>query len=650
MFAKDQAQTPVPSNLARSNTALLGPNHYTTPVPHSRRASGNQAAQRVLQDNGEAARPELVGTASSRFGHDFSRLPVHSPASRAIQTKLAHNEPGDTYEKEADRVADQLLTTPVRHAASGARPHIQRLGGQTNGDAEAVPASVDEALAGPGRSLEQTLRRDMEQRLGHDFSQVRVHADATAEQSARDVNARAYTLGYDIVFGAGGFKPETHEGQRLIAHELTHVVQQTGGRADGVVEGHANTIMRETGSPPSGEQQEDGPPDWVRSIIGDRTLSLTTKLRAMAMGIGFTEFEPKGEDEFIKDLLAKQASEPAPDQPGLSSDEAAKQLTEQFTRNRAVDKAKSLMGADWHAAADSEAFKKAQSLHKGDPQDARSKALTGGMVWVYENQDAILKIKEEALSRYNKKKSPKALEMVEAADSLLTGIATSLNKSPAEQQQQSLGDASFAEDAWKYLGSEKSKKYLEKVGFPLAWFTTCVTLVNPVAEAAGVDTKKWGPLDMFDKRRQERFKEAQQSQAWVPAEKQEQPKPGDIIISVTYQKDQKGVVQKEISKATFQHVGILVEPVAKNPDGTERWVTADGGKGLSHKGEDKTGTTERRYNPNTQQFITGTQTNLQEAAEGGRYLLGFWSIIRLPKRAETPDKKDAKASAKPSAY
>ena len=69
----------------------------------------------------------------------------------------------------------------------------------------------------------------MEQRFGHDFSQVRVHSGGAAEQSARDVNANAYTVGHNIVFGAGQFAPETHEGRRLLAHELTHVAQQEAG-------------------------------------------------------------------------------------------------------------------------------------------------------------------------------------------------------------------------------------------------------------------------------------------------------------------------------------------------------------------------------------------------------------------------------------
>jgi hypothetical protein len=73
------------------------------------------------------------------------------------------------------------------------------------------------------------LRQDMEQGFGHDFSQVRVHADAIADQSARDVNAHAYTAGHDIVFRAGQFAPGRSTGRRLIAHELTHFVQQSGG-------------------------------------------------------------------------------------------------------------------------------------------------------------------------------------------------------------------------------------------------------------------------------------------------------------------------------------------------------------------------------------------------------------------------------------
>jgi len=69
----------------------------------------------------------------------------------------------------------------------------------------------------------------MEQRLGHDFSRVRLHDDETAARSALDVSAKAYTVGHDVVFGAGQFAPGTPEGGRLLAHELGHVRQQSGG-------------------------------------------------------------------------------------------------------------------------------------------------------------------------------------------------------------------------------------------------------------------------------------------------------------------------------------------------------------------------------------------------------------------------------------
>jgi hypothetical protein len=77
---------------------------------------------------------------------------------------------------------------------------------------------VEHVLAGAGRPLEPALRREMQQRFGWDFSRLRVHLGPVAEQSARDVNARAYTVGDNLVFGAGEFEPETLAGRRLLAH------------------------------------------------------------------------------------------------------------------------------------------------------------------------------------------------------------------------------------------------------------------------------------------------------------------------------------------------------------------------------------------------------------------------------------------------
>ncbi len=98
--------------------------------------------------------------------------------------------------------------------------------------AETVPPIVHEVLRSPGQPLDAETRAFMEPRFGHDFSRVRVHMDATAAESARAVNARAYTVGRNVVFGANQYAPGTHEGRRLITHELTHVVQQSVLRAD----------------------------------------------------------------------------------------------------------------------------------------------------------------------------------------------------------------------------------------------------------------------------------------------------------------------------------------------------------------------------------------------------------------------------------
>lgn len=103
----------------------------------------------------------------------------------------------------------------------------------------AVPPVVHEALSSTGQPLETDTRGLMESRFGHDFSRVRVHADAKATESARAVNALAYTFGPDIVFGAGQYAPGTGDGKRLLAHELAHIVQQSPTGSGTQIEGRA---------------------------------------------------------------------------------------------------------------------------------------------------------------------------------------------------------------------------------------------------------------------------------------------------------------------------------------------------------------------------------------------------------------------------
>ncbi len=147
-----------------------------------------------------------------------------------LQAKLNVNEPGDIYEQEADRVADQVLTRPVHSEVDSKPPHIQRLTGQANGEGVA-PASAERVLASSGRPLDPALRQDMEECFGYDFSGVRIHSGAAAEQSAREVSANAYTVGNNIVLAESLTTSCTHQGRRLLAHELTHTIQQRATRS-----------------------------------------------------------------------------------------------------------------------------------------------------------------------------------------------------------------------------------------------------------------------------------------------------------------------------------------------------------------------------------------------------------------------------------
>jgi hypothetical protein len=170
--------------------------------------------------------------------------------SHYIQAKLQVSEPGDPYEQEADRMADTVMRMPAPPAnhqslpvTSVTGPQAQRKCDQCEEDdkaklqrkeqgqggaasATAAPV-VHQTLNSPGRPLDTATRAFFEPRFGHDFGGVRLHTSARAVESARALNARAYTTGNDVVFGAGQYSPDTNEGKKLLAHELTHVVQQS---------------------------------------------------------------------------------------------------------------------------------------------------------------------------------------------------------------------------------------------------------------------------------------------------------------------------------------------------------------------------------------------------------------------------------------
>ncbi len=151
-----------------------------------------------------------------------------------IQPKLRIGEPGDRYEREADRVAEQVMRMPEpgvqRQVELEEEEKLQtkKAPGQTPEDTPDLESHI-QALKGGGQSMPESVHAFFELRFGCDFNRVRVHTDARAAEIVRAVNAQAFTIGRDVVFGAGQYAPETISGKKLLAHELTHVVQQNGG-------------------------------------------------------------------------------------------------------------------------------------------------------------------------------------------------------------------------------------------------------------------------------------------------------------------------------------------------------------------------------------------------------------------------------------
>jgi hypothetical protein len=145
-----------------------------------------------------------------------------------LQAKLVVGAADDPAEDEADTVAEQVMRMPSPEPQT-VHPSPVVLARKIATDtryAEDASTVVQPVLQSGGSPLDDDTRDFMESRFGHDFGAVRVHTGAQAERSAEAVNARAYTVGPDVVFGAGAYAPGTHAGKQLIAHELTHVVQQ----------------------------------------------------------------------------------------------------------------------------------------------------------------------------------------------------------------------------------------------------------------------------------------------------------------------------------------------------------------------------------------------------------------------------------------
>ena len=231
-------------------------------------------------------------------GYLESMVNATRAGGRGFNVRSRIGSADDPLELEADRIAEQVTASrwPSPAGVTRAPQRIERSAAQAADSAPAVHTSVDQALRSTGGPLDASLRLDMEQRFGRDFSKVRVHRGEAAERSARDLNANAYTFGNDIVFGRGSFAPSTREGRRLIAHELTHVVQQTGGvvqpdivqRQEVPAQGRKITLEEYKKLDPSLQVLTWGP-DFIN---GFKRSGATTQIGDVAMAVldkGFTQ-------------------------------------------------------------------------------------------------------------------------------------------------------------------------------------------------------------------------------------------------------------------------------------------------------------------------------------------------------------------------
>ena len=202
----------------------------TVKAPTSAAPSGASAQSGLLQRkcacggvpgvDGECARCRGKRLTASRR--------ASNPRRPGVRARLTVNTPGDRYEREAEQVSELVTRVPDgTKLVHPPRPIVQARGAEDG--ASAIDADIEEGIRssrGKGRPLPTSVREFFEPRFVYDFGRVRIHADDYAGRTAKAIGADAFTFGSDIFFGAGRYVPNSPAGQRLLAHELTHVVQQ----------------------------------------------------------------------------------------------------------------------------------------------------------------------------------------------------------------------------------------------------------------------------------------------------------------------------------------------------------------------------------------------------------------------------------------
>ena len=201
------------------------------------------------------AQPSAIPVrANEQFASEGSLSPL------PLQRKLAIGSSNDPLEAEAETVAARVVgvAPAAGPSVNSAPPALRRHPTGAVRPVEAPPI-VHQALCTAGRPLDAHTRAFMEPRIGHDLSAVRIHTGPRAEESAQAVHALAYTVGQDTVFAAGQYNPQSAAGRSLLAHELSHTVQQAGGSAHSHLSSAAPALYRQ--SKPDTPPQQTAPQD-----------------------------------------------------------------------------------------------------------------------------------------------------------------------------------------------------------------------------------------------------------------------------------------------------------------------------------------------------------------------------------------------------
>lgn len=209
----------------KPSRSFVGQSRDVQYILHLQRTIGNQSVLKLLQTTTDNVDTSSATSISTRFSHDFSQIPVHASVQRSIQPKLKVGCQGDKYEQEADQVADRVVQLKLPEGGNsgetGSHSTLQNI------EAQIQPGSS------LGKPLDTSTNNEMIRKIGFDFSGVRIHTEEPAVYLNKRLNARAFTYGSDIFFNKGEYNPNSFSGKKLLAHELTHVVQQSviGGGA-----------------------------------------------------------------------------------------------------------------------------------------------------------------------------------------------------------------------------------------------------------------------------------------------------------------------------------------------------------------------------------------------------------------------------------